>query len=82
MSKRLPRGYVVYGCEWLRYGLEEWTKCFDTLEQAVAYINKDFFAKSNMTFKLFKLGREIPLELEETEVSQPAKVTTRFKVKE
>jgi hypothetical protein len=79
MSK--TTGYVVYGCEGLRDGREEWAKCFDTLEKAVAYLNKDFFAKDNMTFRLFELGKEIPLTEESVEEPQPSKVTTRIKVK-
>ena len=77
-------GYVVYGCERLRDGVEEWAKCFDTLEQALAHINENaaFFCGRNMRFDLFRLGTPIPLEAVLIEEPQPARVKTVFKVKE
>lgn len=57
--------YVVYGCEHLRDGQEEWAKVCDTIEDAMKIINKDRFAQSNHTFRLFELGAEIPLKQEE-----------------
>ena len=72
--------YVVYGCEQLRDELSEWGKFFNTLDKALAYINKDFFAKDNMTFRLFKLGEEITLTKRVIEEPQPPKKTTMFRV--
>lgn len=81
MSK--PTGYVVYCCEHLRDGIEEGAKCFDKLEDALDFLNSpNWFARSNSTFKLFELGKQIPLELVKTEVPQPSKQTVKFKVKE
>ena len=71
-------GYVVKLIEHLRDGQEECAKVFGTLDAALAWINDDFFAKSNMTFRLFKLGREIPLRTEKFERQQPPVTTERF----
>ena len=77
-----PTGYVVYGVEHLRDGIEEWGRVFTKIEDALAYLNKDFFAKGNMTFRLFELGKEVHITTEKTEVPQPSKVTERFVLKE
>ena len=74
-------GYVVYGCEHLRDGLEEWAKCFDTLETALAYVNEDFFANGRMTFRLFELGKEVKLEERVEEIPQPPRMTKRLVAK-
>lgn len=71
-------GYVVYFCERLRDGMEESAKCFDTLDQVLAFVNKDFFAKDNYEFCVFALGEEVPLKKQRVEVPQPPKVTEHF----
>ena len=73
-------GYVVYACEQLRDGFEEYAKVFNSKEGAVAWINKDRFAQDNPTFKLFELGQEIPITQEKTEIPQPSKVEKRYKL--
>ena len=78
MANKAGKGFVVYGQEHLRDELVEWAKCFNTLEQAIEYINKDLFA-SNITFRLFRLGEEIPLVQENIEEPQPPKVKTKYK---
>lgn len=73
-------GYVVYYCEHLRDGTEEGAKCFDALEEALAFLNKarnDWFAADNHTFRLFELGREVRLLEETVEESQPPRVVRR-----
>lgn len=75
-------GYVVYIRENLRDGVNESARCFRRLEEALEYMSRDYFCEHNYHFRLFELGKEILLESEKTEVSQPAKVTTRMKVKE
>lgn len=75
-------GYVVYVCEHLRDGVEEGAKCFVKLEDALAFINADRFARDNHTFRLFKLGKELPLSADDVTEPQPAKVVKRFKVGE
>ncbi len=75
-------GYVVYVCEHLRDGTDEHGKLFETKEAALHYINDGisrWFCSDNMTFKLFELGREVPLTQEEVELPQPSKKTRRFK---
>lgn len=54
--------YVVYGCEHLRDGEEEFARIVSSIDEAMEIINKDRFARDNHTFKLFELGKEIPLE--------------------
>lgn len=48
------------------------------LEEALACINKVRFAKCNYSWKLFELGKEIPLTTEKAVVEQPAIVTTKI----
>ena len=77
-----PSGYyMVYACEHLRDALEEYAKCFRSMEAALEFINRDRFAQDNHTFRLFELGKEIPLAQEEVEEPQPAKKTTVWRVK-
>lgn len=75
--------YVVYFCERLRDGREEGARVVDTVEEGLALIERyaHGYGGCNTTFRLFELGREIPLERETVEEPQPAKVRTRFKVK-
>jgi hypothetical protein len=75
-------GYVVYYCECLRDGREEGAECFDTVEQASAFINADSWGAGyrNITFRLFELGRELPLVRVTEQVPQPPVVKTQFRV--
>lgn len=74
-------GYVVYVAEHLRDGIEEFAKCFDTQEAALAWINKGRFAQDNHRFRLFELGKEIPLQQETVSLPQPAIVKKGWKLK-
>lgn len=76
-------GYVVYCHERLRDGRDEWAKCFNTLEHALAYINQCHhgFAGDGMSFRLFKLGDEVAIKAEMTEEPQPAKKTITYTAK-
>jgi hypothetical protein len=53
--------WVVYGCEHLRDGIEEWAKVVSSVEEALAYINSGRF-QHNYTFKIFELGKEVPIK--------------------
>lgn len=73
-------GYAVYVCEHLRDGIEEGAKCFSKLEDALAFVNADRFARNNHAFRIFELGKEIKLEADDVVEPQPSKVVKRFKV--
>ncbi len=72
----MPSHYVVYWNEQLRDGEEEGAKVVPNLAAAVALINKfaGGFGGGNTTYRLFELGREIPLEQTAVETPQPAVV--------
>ena len=73
--------YVVHICERLRDGFEEFAKLFSSKESAIAWINKGRFAQDNHEFRLFELGKEIPIEQEAVKIRQPIKVEKRYKLK-
>lgn len=75
--------YVVYYCEHMRDGQEDGAAIVRDVAEALAVIDKiaNGFAGSNHSFKLFKLGEEIPLdskEVEEPKVVQQVKRTKFF----
>ncbi len=83
MSKAITN-YVVYCCERMRDGQEEWAKVITGLDNALAYMNKikDGFCGSNTTIELYELGKQI--KVEETVVKEAVvteKEKTQFKVK-
>jgi hypothetical protein len=72
--------YVVYYCEHLRDDHNEGAKVFPTLAAALAFLTKarnEWFAADNHEFRLFELGKELPLK--QCEVQTPTtKVETKF----
>lgn len=83
MARNNPQpgnGYVLYIYTQLQDGHEEGAKCFDKIEDALAYVNKDHWGY-NPTFRLFELGKEIPLTTVTEEEPQPAKTKTVYKLK-
>lgn len=78
LSQEKPAGYVVYVCEHLRDGVEETAKAFEKLEDALAYINHDWFAKGNHTFALFTLGKRLTLKKKRVEKPQAPVVTETY----
>lgn len=75
--------YVVWFCEYLRDAEESGAKVFETIEEAIKYINDgNWGPKGLYSFKLFKLGKEIPLEAnEEEKVTQKVESKWVYKVK-
>ena len=80
----MAKHYVIYACERLRDGREEWAKICSSLDEALKYINKmaGGFGGCNTEFRLFGLGEEIPLARETVEEPQPSKKNTRFRLAE
>lgn len=77
-----PTGYVVCGSEHLRDETTNFAKPFTSKAAAVAFVNEivSGFGGANYSFRLFELGKEIPLVADDVEVPQPAVVTKRFRV--
>lgn len=73
---------MVHGRENMRDGCEEYGRCFGTLDDALAHINAPCFAKANCVYRLFELGREIPLEADEVERPQPSRRETVYRIKQ
>lgn len=73
--------YVVYFCEHMRDGQEEGAKIVDTVEEALSIVDRigNGFAGSNHSFRLFKLGEEIPLKREVVKEPKPVEVVERAK---
>ena len=68
-----PTKYVVYWCESLRDGIEEGARVKSTIEGALQLITSLSNGwLGNTTFRLFELGKEIPLTQETIEIPQPA----------
>jgi hypothetical protein len=83
MSKQKTTGnthYVVYWCEHLRDGIEEYARVWPSMEAALDCIARlaNGFAADNLEIRLFELGREIPLERKEEKEPQPDKVVRRY----
>lgn len=79
------KGYVVCFCERLRDGTEEGAKVFPTREKAIEFINKiaNGFAGDNCDFRLFELGKEIPIRGEKVEeVEKKVKTSNKFSVRD
>lgn len=73
---------VLFWCEYLRDGTEEGAKVIPNKRAAVELANKllSSFGGCNTEFKLFELGKEVPLGKETVEEPQPSKKTTKFVV--
>lgn len=56
--------YVAYWCERMRDGIEEAAQIVASIEAGLLLINTlaNGFAGTNMEFRLFELGEEIPIE--------------------
>ena len=71
---------VLYWRERLRDGNEEGARITATKEEAVLLANKLLggFAGCIMEFKLFELGKELPLKKETVVEKQPDKIERKF----
>jgi hypothetical protein len=73
-------GYVAYWVEHLRDGEEEGAVVFSGLPAALYFLTaarNEWFAADNFTFRLFELGKELPLEEESVMEQPPPKVGRR-----
>ncbi len=74
-------GYVVYYVTFLQDGHEEGSKVFAKLDEALKYIDWLGNTGGDRTeFRLFELGKEIPLNVETVEEPQPSKKKVRYQV--
>lgn len=71
--------FVVAAVEHMRDETTEYGKFFKTQGAALAWIDERLngFAGCNMTFRVFELGREIPLKFDKVMEPQPAKEVKR-----
>lgn len=71
--------FVVYYCEHMGDGQEEGAKIVGTIEEALSIIDRigNGFCGSNNSFRLFKLGEEIPLKVEVVREPKPVEVVER-----
>ncbi len=83
MAKQKPTHYVVYWCEHLRDGIEEGAKVVSSIEEGLKLIDKiaNGFAGCNCEFKMFELGKEVPIKAGAVEEPQPSKKTIKYGVK-
>ena len=74
--------YVVWWCEYLRDGEETGARIVDTVDEAIRLVDKiaNGFAGSNCQFKLFELGKEIPLSEGTAEKTEIVKTVRKFRV--
>lgn len=72
----MPIGYVVFWSEHLRDGTEEGARCYETLEGALEGAGEllEGFNRHNLTVRVFTMGEEIPIVVEEVKEPQPPKV--------
>lgn len=79
---RVVSGYVVYFREHLRDGREEHAKAFDSLEKAIAFINEvaNGYGGATYSFRMFELGKEVPIRSVNEETPQPPVIKTRYEV--
>lgn len=72
--------YVAYCLERLRDANEECAKIFNNKQAALDWIEKlaNGFAGCNCDFKLFELGKELPLTETVEETPQPSKKRRKF----
>lgn len=81
VPKPLPMGYVVHCATYVQDGSESSADLFPTLEAALAHVNKYATVWGAKTsFRLFTLGKEIPLARETVEEPQPPKTRSRYVV--
>lgn len=75
--------YVLYWCEHLRDGIEEGAKVFKSIEAVEEFLNTkavNFFAFDNHEFRLFEMGRELPLKLAKSKKVVHTEEVRQFKV--
>lgn len=68
------QAHVVWCLTQLQDGRDEWAQIVASWEDAVALVNKCLDSESGReikTYKVFKLGEEVPLRIREEEVPQP-----------
>ena len=77
------RNYVCSGIEHLRDGVEHVAKIVGSQEEAMEVFERWAYSHGgcNMTFRLFELGGEIPIEIETVEIPGPVQKVKKFKVK-
>ncbi len=77
--------YVIYGCEHLQDGIEEWAKILRTKEECLEYLNQSLtgFGHACCTYKVFELGKEITAEFEmkETKVEREPEIKQQWHIK-
>ncbi len=78
-NKKVVSGYVLHIHCHTQSGHEDYAKCFETKEAAVAYVNKERWGGDTYTFRLFELGKEVLLSTETVTEPQPPKLKTRYK---
>lgn len=59
---------------------EHFSQPFASIEEAMAYINKKHFAGDSFSYRLFELGKELPLKKVTVQEPQPPKAVTKFVV--
>ena len=79
MGKSEVSNYVGWYEEHLRDGHESGAKIFGNKQDALDWFG-GFSEFGNYEFKLFELGKEIPIKLEAVEEPQPPKVKKKWKV--
>ncbi len=80
----MAKYYVVYWENQLRDGREDGARVYDHIEKAIIAINNMMqgFGGENSDYKLFELGKEIPLTITTEEVPQPSVKKNQYVVKE
>ena len=73
--------YVAYACEHLRDGEEESAMIFSKKEDAAAWIEKiaNGYAGNNHSFRLFEIGKELPILETVQETPQPTVKKRKFR---
>ena len=74
--------FVVYVCERLRDGTEEWAKVVTGLTEAIEYATrmKQGFNPHNIECLIFKLGEHVPLVEKVVEQPQPSVKVTVYEL--
>lgn len=80
--KKKPAGYVLYVYTQLQDGHEEFTKVFAGTDDVLKYLNnRGNWPGDSSEYRLFELGKEIPLESYEEREPQPDKVVVKYRLK-
>ena len=72
--------YVVHMIERLQDGQDECARVVDTIDEALSWINchQDDSNRHNRSFRVFGIGREIPIKWVDAEIPQPAVKTRQY----